>query len=78
MRLLTSLTLFAVCSLFVSCKGQGPLVTVCLLDPVANQLQCARANGSTNIIDLPDATNYVCLSPDDFQTLINYAKEKCK
>ena len=78
MLLLRSLLLLSVFSLVSSCKSEGPNVTVCLLDADRQELQCAMADGTESVIPLPDAMNYVCLSPSDFSILLNYMKDKCK
>jgi hypothetical protein len=72
-----SLLLFASFSL-VSCRGEGPAVTVCLIDSVNNSLQCSDADGNVTELPVADAGNYVCLSPDDFEILLNYAKKRCQ
>lgn len=71
------LLLLSVCSL-VSCKGNGPSVTICIIDSVKNELQCSTAEGVTKVLALPDAQNFVCLSPEDFNLVLNYVKNRCK
>ena len=73
-----SLLLFASCSLLSSCRGDGPSVTVCLVDPVNNSLQCSDSDGNVTELQLRDAENYVCLSPTDFELVLNYAKKRCR
>lgn len=77
MPLLKLLLLLSAFSL-ASCRGNGPDLTVCLLDPERQELQCATADGVVTTLPLPDATNYVCLSPNEFETLLNYMKKKCR
>lgn len=72
MRQVLYLSLFLV---FSSCAG--PKVTVCVLDPVNQALQCARPDDSRFTLLLPQAENYVCLSPDDLKVLLDYAKTRC-
>jgi hypothetical protein len=76
------LSLFVVCSLMVTgCRGQGPKVTVCILDPVAETLYCGDPDGNQSerpLAQLPPESQYACLTLDDLQLLLNYAKEKCK
>lgn len=72
-----SLLLFASCSL-IACRGDGPSVTVCLVDPVNNSLQCSDADGNVTELQIGDAGNYVCLSPSDFELVLNYAKKRCR
>lgn len=74
---LLSLLLFVSFSL-AGCRGEGPEVTVCLLDPVNNSLQCGKADGTQFSLPIVDGENYVCLSPDDFELLLNYAKKRCR
>jgi len=64
-----SLTLFAGCS--------GLKVTVCVIDAQGNLLQCSPPGEASYSIPIQQADNYVCLSPDDTQTLLNYLKAKC-
>jgi len=71
------LSLFAVCSLLLSCRGAGPAVTICLIDSDLQELQCGRPDGSSFVLPLDQANNYACLSNNDFQTLVTYIKEKC-
>jgi hypothetical protein len=79
MPLFRSLALLSAFSLSLAgCRGNGPDLTICLLDPVNQELQCGRSDGTKIVVPLPDATNYVCLSPDEFATLVNYMREKCQ
>lgn len=55
----------------------GPKVTVCVLDPVNQNLQCFDSKtGKSSVLLLKDAENYVCLSPSDEQAVLNYCKNK--
>lgn len=78
MRQLTLLTLFVVCSLSLSCKNKGPDVIVCLVDSFRNELQCSDSLGNKFVIPMNEAENYVCLSPEDFQLILNYARNRCQ
>lgn len=53
-------------------------VTVCVIDAANKQLQCAPAGEKAYSLPVEQADNYVCLSPDDTQTLLNYLKAKCE
>lgn len=72
-----SLLLFVSFNL-LGCRGEGPDVIVCLIDSVNNSLQCSDSLGNVTELQLGEANNYVCLSPDDFELLLNYAKKKCR
>lgn len=61
----------------ISCKTAGPALTVCLIDSERGELQCGKPDGSGFTLPLNGANNYVCMSPDDFQTLVTFIKEKC-
>lgn len=78
MRLLTLLILLGVCSLVSSCKNSGPQVVVCIIDSEKYGMQCSDSEGNSEFIDISDANNYVCLSPNDFQMMISYLKERCR
>lgn len=78
MRLLILLCLLSVSSL--SCKGKGPDVTVCLLDPVNNTLECGRPDKTQFTLllkEIPESQSYACLELSDMQKVITYAKQKC-
>lgn len=62
------------------CKGKGPDVTICLLDPVNNTLECGRADKTTFTLllkEIPEGQSYACLELSDMQKVITYAKQKC-
>lgn len=63
---------------FSGCKNEGPRVTVCLLDPYYQTLECSDADGKQSTRLIADSENYVCMSPDDFQTVVTYIKERCR
>jgi len=52
-------------------------VTVCILDAENQKLECAYPNGKDETIELMRAHNYICMSPDDAERLMNYASLKC-
>jgi hypothetical protein len=59
------------------CKG-GPQVTVCLIDYANNSLECARPDQSTFTLPVDQANNYACMSPDDFERLLQWIKLSCR
>lgn len=52
-------------------------VTVCILDAQNQRLECAHPDGRDETIELAKADNYICMSPDDAEKLLNYAQLKC-
>ena len=78
MQLKRLLVLSVAFSVLASCGGKGPKVTVCLLDPERQELQCSDADGNESVVLVSQATNYVCLSPTDAQKVVDYAKASCK
>lgn len=52
-----------------SCR-QGVDVTICVLDPVAGGLECAQSDGSAFFLPMPDAENFVCMSPADTEKVL--------
>jgi len=52
-------------------------VTVCILDSENSSLECVHPNGKEETLPLEKANNYVCMSPDDTQKLLNQAHLKC-
>lgn len=53
----------------VSCR-HGVDVTVCVLDPEANGLECSSSGGPAFFLPLPEAQNFVCMSPDDTEKVL--------
>lgn len=53
-------------------------ITVCVIDAANRQLQCSPASGSAFTVPLEQADNYVCMSPNDAETLFNYLKTRCE
>lgn len=62
--------------LFAGCK-QGPSLTVCLLNPANQSLECADPEGRNFTLRLIQADNYVCMAPEDFKTLLAWMKQRC-
>jgi hypothetical protein len=50
---------------------------VCVVDSANNSLQCSPFKGESFTLPVSEADNYVCLSPDDAETLLVYLKEQC-
>lgn len=70
-RLVIYLSLLAVCSC-----GTGLRVTVCLSDPGNGGFQCSDAKKNKSFLPYASSENYVALSPDDAETVLNYCKSK--
>lgn len=78
MLLVRSLLLLLGSSLIlIGCKHDGPKVTVCLLDPYYQTLECSDPEGNESSRLIVDSENFVCMSPDDFQTVLTFMKERC-
>jgi hypothetical protein len=73
MRLALLLILLSVCN---GC-AHGPKVTVCIVDAFGNTLECSAPDGSQYSQPVSESDNYLCLSPDDAQTVFNYLKSRC-
>ncbi len=79
--------LFVLCSLLAACKS-GPKVTLCIIDPeipglvcvdpeenaTIHELSCQRPEGVLGIGGLEEFKSFVCVSPRDFETLLNACK----
>lgn len=65
----------------VSCK-EGPSLNVCLSDPANNQAACSgykdREPREPHVKPYSETENYIMLSPDDTEVLVNYCKLKKK
>ena len=60
---------------FSGCKG--PEVVTCVSDPQNNAFQCYDPKTKeTFSMSFLDTSNYVCFTPDGFQELYNYCKQK--
>lgn len=57
------------------CKS-GPKVTLCILDPEKGGLDCVTHDKKEYFQAFDVSTNYVCTSPDDFRTLLEYCYRK--
>lgn len=73
------LSLFAAFSALVSCRGQGPAVTVCLLDPTSKTLQCGKPDGTGFELPIEEGLeDHACMTLADLQLLVDYAKRRCR
>lgn len=70
------LLLLTLPGLFAGCK-QGPPLTVCLINAADRTLECSTAEGKSYTLLLGEADNYVCMSPEDFKTLLDWMKQRC-
>ena len=62
-------------SVLVSCGGQGPVVSACLMEPENNRLICV--DGYTEkpfILPFEEAENFACFSPDDVRKILSALK----
>lgn len=73
-----SALLLGVClALLTGCKG-GPQITLCLLDAVSDTLECADPKQNVTTIPIGQADNYVCMSPDDMEKLLQWMELRCR
>lgn len=70
------LLLLMLLGLFAGCK-HGPELTICLINSKDNALECSDASGKAFTLPLPDADNYVCMSPEEFKTLLDWMRSRC-
>lgn len=70
MKILVTLLMSLV---LVSCATpQRPLVTLCIIDPGANGLDCYDPRtSSAGVIPYSSADKYVCFNPTDFKEIVN-------
>lgn len=73
-RLLLAISLASL----TACEKGGPRVTLCLVDAVAGTMECADPDKNTFTIPIGQADNYVCMSPNDMETLLEWMALKCK
>ena len=59
----------------LGCK-EGPKVSVCIVDADNEVLQCRDPKGKIFALTMNGANNYVCMSPNDTEALLNYCKRK--
>jgi hypothetical protein len=66
--------LFVICAVsLTACRGSGPSVTVCILDPAGGILECGKADGEKFSLPLPlipSNQTYVCLESNDAAALL--------
>lgn len=76
------LLLLLSCATFLTSCKEGPDLSVCLSDPANNQAVCSgyknREPKQPFVLPYPETENYIMLSPDDAELLINYCKLKKK
>lgn len=77
MLLKRSKILFVVSSILVfsSCRGHGPLVDVCVGDPVNQGGQCMSKKQKPYFKPFAEMENWVCLPPDDAIALIQACRK---
>ncbi len=69
----------AICGAILSSACQSfPKITVCVSDPESGGMQCSFDGGETTFKSYPETSNYVCRSPQDEQTVIEWLKRNCK
>lgn len=61
------------CLFLLGCPN-GPDITVCLIDANNFQLACSDPNGKKFTRPITISDNYVCMSPNDTRTLVEYCK----
>lgn len=63
--------------LSLSSCGSGPKIKVCLSSPEDNTFVCYDAQTEQHtVINFADTENFICISPEDEKTLLNYCKLK--
>lgn len=56
-----------------SCAFQNkthPVVSVCVVSNASNGLVCSDKEGKTSFLKMPEAENFMCLSPKDAEILL--------
>lgn len=69
------LILLPLAFIMASCL-EGPKLSICVLDGKNQTLQCRKPNGDVFVLTTMGADNFMCLSPDDTEALLNYCKRK--
>jgi len=67
------LLFFALVLIFLTGCKHGPDVTICILDPANDALQCSK-DGVGFSMPFKNADNYFAVSPDDFKKVLDYCK----
>lgn len=74
-QLKLSLLILAIFSLS-GCGYQGPQIKVCISSPGENLFRCYDSlTNKESTMKIADTENYVCASPSDFKTLLEYCKQ---
>lgn len=64
-------------SFILGCGRAGPAVQVCISSPSTNEFRCFDYQEQmTVVMKFEDTENYVCFSPEDGKTLLNYCKNQ--
>lgn len=59
---------------FLNGCEHGPNVSVCIVDPNSNGFQCAKPDQTRYWLPFNSGANYVCTSPEDFRTVVEFCK----
>ncbi len=74
---LQKLLLMISVSYSLSACADGPKIEVCISDPVNDEFSCYNAiTNESRRINFTETENYVCVSPADELTLLNYCKKQ--
>jgi hypothetical protein len=65
---------FIVLSLTATACKSGPLIDVCVSDPLNGGLQCVDTKKNPYFKPYTQTENYFCLNPDDTKTLIDHCR----
>lgn len=64
--------------LLSSCGRSGPLLDIGISDPDKHGMQMTYEDGHQGFEAYENTVNWVCMPPDDFQRLLEYAKKNCR
>lgn len=67
------LLVVSVISLTAAC-GKAPKITTCQSDPAKDGLDCVDWEKKTSFLNYDQSGNYVCLSPPDTQSLLEFCR----
>lgn len=71
-----SLSVFS-CALLLSCSG-GPKVTLCISSPADGGFACVDHKENESFLKYEESDKYIAVSPEDFRTILEYAKVRCQ